>query len=137
MVELEAKTVDAKREMAVADALDEIRSRNARLERADRDGVELALPAPEDDDSTRQEREDEEAAKRAFAFARQAEMMEEEVLEDEDMATSGEMLPPPLPAFKRAPVVKKKVGPAALGIKKKVSQPEKKAALVSYGSDSE
>jgi hypothetical protein len=136
MVELEAKTVDAKREMAVADALDEIRSRNARLERADRDGVELALPAPEDDDASRQEREDEEAAKRAFAFARQAEMMEEEVLEDEDMATSTEMLPPPLPTFKRGPVVKK-VGPAALGIKKKISQQEKKAALVSYGSDSE
>ncbi|KXX78927.1 Pre-mRNA-splicing factor cwf16 [Madurella mycetomatis] len=38
MAELEAKTADAKREMAVADALDEIRSRNARLERAQREG---------------------------------------------------------------------------------------------------
>ncbi|ORY71666.1 CWC16 protein, partial [Pseudomassariella vexata] len=71
MVELEAKTVDAKREMAVADALDEIRTRNARLERADMYGAEVALAMPEDDEAARIEKEDAEAAKRAFAFARQ------------------------------------------------------------------
>ncbi|XXH00220.1 putative mannosyltransferase ktr4 [Hypoxylon texense] len=82
MVELEAKTVDAKREMAVADALDEIRTRNARLERANADGVEVGVAAPVDTDAERQEREDAEAAKRAFEFARQVDSITEEVLDD-------------------------------------------------------
>ncbi|KAI0897902.1 DUF572-domain-containing protein [Annulohypoxylon nitens] len=83
MVELEAKTVDAKREMAVADALDEIRTRNARLERANQDGVEVSVALPTDDDAERQEREDAEAAKRAFEFARQVEKLTEDVIEEE------------------------------------------------------
>ena len=77
MAELEAKTVDAKREMAIADALDEIRSRNARIERANREGagVEEALPGVEDEERARQEKEDEEAARKAFAFARSVDQM--------------------------------------------------------------
>lgn len=132
MVELEAKTVDAKREMDVADALDEIRTRNARLERADRDGVEYALTArPEDDQKSREDQEDEEAARKAFAFARQQEKLLEEPIDEgmEDVVTSGaatetpvvkrtgEMLPPPVPTFKRQ-VKKKKDHAALLGIKK-------------------
>ncbi|KAI1331961.1 DUF572-domain-containing protein [Xylariaceae sp. FL0255] len=81
MVELEAKTVDAKREMAVADALDEIRTRNARVERADRDGVEVgaSLGPALDDEAARQEMEDAEAARRAFASARRLEdLLQEE-----------------------------------------------------------
>jgi hypothetical protein len=89
MMELEAKTEEARREMAVADALDEIRSRNARIERAKRDGVEVEVPVPpEDEEKLRQEREDEEAAKRAFAFAREHAQLEE-VMEDVD-AEDGE-----------------------------------------------
>ncbi|KAI6090794.1 DUF572-domain-containing protein [Hypoxylon rubiginosum] len=84
MVELEAKTVDAKREMAVADALDEIRTRNARMERAGADGIEVSVAAPEDTDAERQEREDAEAARRAFEFQRRVDSMVEEV-PDEDM----------------------------------------------------
>lgn len=103
MVELEAKTVDAKREMAVADALDEIRTRNARLERADRDGVEASVAVPVDDDAARLEREDAELARRAFQFAREQEAMEEEILDDADgdsaMATAG---PSMVPAKKTA-----------------------------------
>ncbi|KAK9426497.1 putative CWC16 protein [Seiridium unicorne] len=150
MVELEAKTVDAKREMAVADALDEIRTRNARLERSERDGVEFTVAEPEDDDATRQEKEDEEAAKAAFANARQMDAIVDEVLED--TIVDSDMPPPPLPSFiKKTPPVKKKAGPAILGIKKKnpepqsqpqappSKQPEKKAiaSLVSYDSDSD
>lgn len=82
MVELEAKTVDAKREMAVADALDEIRSRNARLQRAEADGVNATVPLPVDTDAERQEREDAEAARRAFEFARQVDSMTEELPDD-------------------------------------------------------
>ncbi|KAH9909760.1 DUF572-domain-containing protein [Xylariomycetidae sp. FL2044] len=94
MVELEAKTVDAKREMAVADALDEIRTRNARLERAEDGGgvVGVGTPSPADDEAARQEREDAEAARRAFAaFTRQVDLMtEEEIIpEEEDEAGEG------------------------------------------------
>jgi hypothetical protein len=69
--------------------------------------------------------------------------MEDVVLDDEEVEdeqlVSTKMLPPPVPSFRKAPAVKKKVGLAALGIKKKEAQPqlEKKAALVSYDSDSD
>ncbi|KAF2969991.1 hypothetical protein GQX73_g3558 [Xylaria multiplex] len=146
MVELEAKTVDAKREMAVADALDEIRTRNARLERADRDGLEAGVANIVDDDTERQEMEDTEAARRAFASAgRLNDMIMEEIIEDDEVmskasseangttsksssasATSSDGrkavastdMPPP--TFKRV-VKKKKDHAALLGIKKKPS----------------
>ncbi|KAI0969743.1 CWC16 protein [Xylaria arbuscula] len=88
MVELEAKTVDAKREMAVADALDEIRTRNARLERADRDGVEVGVATVIDNDFERQEREDAEAARRAFESAKRLDnIIQEEVIDNDDTAS--------------------------------------------------
>ena len=74
MAELENKTMDAKTEMAIADKLDEIRTRNARMERKDRemggaDGVDAAavrLAEERDEERERQEREDEAAAQAAF-----------------------------------------------------------------------
>ncbi|KAK3373807.1 CWC16 protein [Lasiosphaeria ovina] len=89
MAELESKTADAKREMAVADALDEIRSRNARLERASRDGVEVEVVVPEDEERRRQDEEDAAAARHAFAFARVQEMLEETILDDVEEADEG------------------------------------------------
>ncbi|KAL2019653.1 hypothetical protein VTK56DRAFT_9468 [Thermocarpiscus australiensis] len=93
MAELEAKTEDAKREMAVADALDEIRSRNARLEKAQREGVDLldgvVALRPEEEERRRQEEEDAAAARRAFAFARRQEMLEEEVMEVDGVVENG------------------------------------------------
>lgn len=84
MVELEMKTVDAKREMAVADALDEIRTRNARFERLDKDAVESGVKAPTvDEERERQDREDEEAARRAFMRRQEA---LEEVIGDDDVS---------------------------------------------------
>ncbi|KAI1340993.1 CWC16 protein [Xylariaceae sp. FL0016] len=143
MSELEAKTVDAKREMAVADALDEIRTRNARLERADKEGVETSVAAPVDDEAERLEREDAERARKAFASARKAEAQGEEIVEPEASTTAAEgasgstsasagsskavdvgpktaseAMPPP--SFKRV-VKKKKDHSALLGIKKKPS----------------
>jgi hypothetical protein len=114
MAELEAKTADAKREMAVADALDEIRSRNARIERAKKEGVEIEVDrgvTEEEEERRRQEREDEEAARRAFAFARGQDALEEVMDEDRDggggsgagsaststSSTPGLMGPPPVP----------------------------------------
>ncbi|KAK4157620.1 hypothetical protein C8A00DRAFT_40046 [Chaetomidium leptoderma] len=153
MAELEGKMEDAKREMAVADALDEIRSRNARLEQAHRegggellDGVVAGVVRPEEEVRRRQDEEDAEAARRAFAFVRRQEMLEEVMEEDGEVengngagsgsgsssaaastfdpkppsaaAATSEMPPPPVPSFKRQ-VKKKKDHAALLGIKKK------------------
>ena len=77
MEELEAKVHDAKQEMAIADALDEIRTRNARIGRAEgREAEGEALEAAErkrkeiEDEKRRVEEEDAEQARRAFARAR-------------------------------------------------------------------
>lgn len=112
MEELEEKTADAKREMAVADALDEIRSRNARVEQGRREGVEVEVgvkvggETEEERRRKREEEEDGEAARRAFAFVRMQEGLEEEVEEgwewEQGAAPSSagvktDMGPPPLP----------------------------------------
>ncbi|KAH6686268.1 CWC16 protein [Plectosphaerella plurivora] len=96
MAELEAKNEDARREMAAADALDEIRHRNARIQRNEKDGVDFAdyVVRPEDEERERQEREDDEAARRAFAAAREKSMAdmlgEEEIIEEvEEPAEAG------------------------------------------------
>ncbi|KAF7543134.1 hypothetical protein G7Z17_g10987 [Cylindrodendrum hubeiense] len=83
MADLEAKNVDARREMAAADALDEIRQRNARINRSEKDGVDYSdtIIRTEDEERAQQEREDDDAAKRAFAEAR-AQM--DIVVEDDD-----------------------------------------------------
>lgn len=74
MEQLEAKVVDAKREMDIADALDEIRTRNARIQRAEGKGeVDAALELAQEERRRRREEErrlediDAEAARRAFA----------------------------------------------------------------------
>ncbi|KAF7900411.1 uncharacterized protein EAF01_007713 [Botrytis porri] len=127
MQELEDKTAEAKTEMAVADALDEIRTRNARNERVGKDGAEVTVTRENvDSERERQEREDEEAARRAFM--RRQEAMEEIIEDDADDVGAGpapkitkeEALAMPPPSFKRV-VKKKKDHAAALGIKKKPS----------------
>ncbi|KZL83123.1 mrna splicing protein yju2 [Colletotrichum incanum] len=89
MADLEAKNEDARREMAAADALDEIRQRNARIQRSEKDGVDFSeyVVRPEDEERARLEREDEEAAKRAFAAARERASLTdlgEEIIDDDD-----------------------------------------------------
>ncbi|KAL6890982.1 helix-turn-helix FIS-type domain-containing protein [Trichoderma longibrachiatum] len=150
MEDLEAKNADARREMAAADALDEIRQRNARIHRSEKEGVDFAdtIIRSGDEERERQEREDAEAAKRAFAAAAnrlkgldpENPAVVEEVVEvaevsepvsgdkatepsaslDASAATSSMPPPPPPPSFKRA-VKKKKDHAALLGIKKKPS----------------
>ena len=73
MGELEQKVSDAKTEMEIADALDEIRTRNARIQRAEGKGEQdAALEAADkarqaaEREKRRIEEEDERAAKRAF-----------------------------------------------------------------------
>lgn len=128
MQELETKTLDAKREMAVADALDEIRTRNARNERVGKDGLEVTVARESiDEEKKRQNQEDEEAARKAFMRRHEA---LEEIIDDEDAdgdepgpahpITKEAALQMPPPSFKRV-VKKKRDHSAALGIKKKPS----------------
>jgi hypothetical protein len=146
MADLEAKNADARREMAAADALDEIRHRNARIHRSEKEGVDFAdsVVRSEDEERLQQEREDDEAAKRAFAAAREqvdANLGDDIILEDlgeepeaplaltngdagpstnsKSSATS-EVKEEAVPLFKRM-VKKKKDHSALLGIKKKPS----------------
>ncbi|KAK7409688.1 Pre-mRNA-splicing factor cwf16 [Neonectria punicea] len=141
MADLEAKNIDARREMAAADALDEIRQRNARINRSEKDGVDYSdtIVRTEDEVRQQQEREDDEAAKMAFAMARNQlhegvetdaktpsttglasidtpTMPTERVVQSVSIAESEK----PAPSFKRA-VKKKKDHSALLGIKKKPS----------------
>ncbi|OAA71579.1 mRNA splicing protein Yju2 [Cordyceps fumosorosea ARSEF 2679] len=134
MSELEAKNADARREMAAADALDEIRQRNARIHRSEKDGVDFAdaVVRGEDEERARQDAEDAEASRRAFAKAARSAEQESSrpdlaaVVTEKDAAARpadeevSEMPPPPVPvpSFKRT-VKKKKDLSAALGIKKK------------------
>lgn len=91
MQELEAKTVDAKREMAIADALDEIRTRNARMERANHDGMlsDVTVARPEDDQRRREDEEDEEAYRRALSAAKAQEGLWEVVDDDIEEGLAG------------------------------------------------
>ncbi|KAK5166507.1 Pre-mRNA-splicing factor cwf16 [Saxophila tyrrhenica] len=131
MKELEQKTMDAKTEMAVADALDEVRTRNAQRERGGVEGALEGLAGVErrrDEEVERAEREIEEQARLAFQSGT-GERVKRVVEEDGEEGGVGgvesqadkdkkAMPPPPAPTFQRQPRKKKDFG-AALGIKKK------------------
>lgn len=141
MEDLEKKMHDSKQEMAIADALDSIRSRNARIEQAGKEGIKTDIPDVVDDKRKLEEEEDAAAARRAFENAAFPDLGEE-IIEDEDSAM--DMGPPPPPVtFTKQPKPKKDPS-AALGIKKKAPAPApapvpaKKPALdFGYGSDSD
>ena len=132
MENLETKVVDAKREMEIADALDEIRTRNARNERAGKK-VEVEDVVKKAEEAKEMERrmielEDEEAVRRAFMSedgekVRRLSGEEDATLKTasitaDDAGKVADAMPPP--SFKRAPKKKRDLG-AALGIKKKAS----------------
>ena len=144
MEELEQKMMDSKREMQVADALDEIRTRNARIERGEKGaGQEAALAGIKDlaeEERLRAEKEDEEAARRAFAAREQIQAEENEIntngvgdgtsKPDGDDATSI-----PAPTFERTKKIKK---PTVPNLVKKVDPPKTAAVglgLGDYDSD--
>lgn len=131
MKDLEKKTLDAKTEMQIADALDEVRTRNARRERADKDPGEIVtVKDTVDEQRERLEREIEEEARLAFQSGtgeKVRRLGDELEVPDDDVATvaSGSSaqadaaaMPPP-PTFKRQ--IKKKSFQGIAGIKKKPS----------------
>jgi len=130
MEKLETKTLDSKREMQIADALDEIRTRNARNERVDEGEVMDKLTVVKDPatlERERQEREDQEAARKAFrteddTFVRRivegAEEETSQVATASSSASAAVPVVPEIPSFKKTLKRKRDLG-AALGIKKK------------------
>lgn len=133
MKELEQKTMDAKTEMAIADALDDVRMRNAQRERADVDGaISSVATSVKDEEVEKLEMEIEEQARRAFQSGtgeRVRRLSEDDHDEPKvksaqsDEVTDKALMPPPprpvpAPTFQRQ-VKKKKDFSAALGIKKK------------------
>lgn len=83
MEELEAKMEESKREMAVADALDEIRTRNARIERGEKgQKEEAALRVARDAADVRRRQEEEELEEQAREAFRQENV--ERVREEEE-----------------------------------------------------
>ncbi|KAK8103115.1 hypothetical protein PG984_016261 [Apiospora sp. TS-2023a] len=146
LVQLENKADDAKREMAVADALDEIRIRNSRTERIGSGTGSLLTGSAatlEDDEKAMIDREDAEAARRAFAAKRR-----DRTTEEADETVMGPSPPPFLSFTPKRPTNTK---PNIKGIKKKrgmsecetqgsskrprVARDRPKGSLVDYGSD--
>ncbi|KAF3143719.1 hypothetical protein TWF703_010125 [Orbilia oligospora] len=135
MARLETKTLESKREMAIADALDEIRTRNARVERADGGAALDALMTikeSRDEEAERLDREDDEAARKAFQTSdgeHVRRIVDEEAIgsssnqskglitfsEEKDSVT---VATAEIPSFKRQ-IKKKKDLAGALGLKKK------------------
>jgi Saf4/Yju2 protein len=126
MKELETKTLDAKREMAVADALDEIRTRNARNETMDdsavMEGLGLAKARAWDIERQKMEMEDEEAVKKAFDIenVKRVAQAEKEEQAAESSKAAEKATSEAAPTFKRT-AKKKKDFSGLLGIKKKPS----------------
>lgn len=94
MAELEAKVTDAKREMEIADALDEIRTRNARNERARAKELDTTLENMmlQKEECARLDMEDEQKAQLAFMTAsgeRVRRIIDDDEDEDKDKEDGG------------------------------------------------
>jgi hypothetical protein len=121
MEELEKKTVDQKREMDILDKLQEVRQRNARLERADVDRAlnsvssRVAMPSADydADDSAEakrraEEAEDEAEVRRRFGRLPPSIELEEPVDDEASVPEGTDGGTPPAPVV-RAPTVKRKL----------------------------
>lgn len=135
MKELETKTLDAKTEMQIADALDEIRTRNARHEIAAKDKAEVTVVDSVDQLREEQDRADADAVRLAFLGAtgeKVKRLVEPDDDDDDDydgsimptpQAAASFSKPPPnpnVPTFQRVARKKRDTG-SILGIKKKAS----------------
>lgn len=151
MAELEQKMEESKREMKIADALDEIRTRNARIERGEKGGlgVEESLAGVRDqveEERLRAEREDEEMARVAFEGDNREKILLEEMEREklngsnEVTAEEADRVAMPLPSFDRVKKARKVMVP---GLVKKAEPskpppvPAPSLGLIDYGSDSD
>ncbi|KAK5071639.1 Pre-mRNA-splicing factor cwf16 [Lithohypha guttulata] len=152
MEELEAKMEESKREMQVADALDEIRTRNARIERGGKGGKEdqaLAQARLESNESRlREEQELEEAARLVFAKDNVERARLEEEQELDSVADRETESKPATYSFEKEPRPRK-VNNSTILLKKAISNTTKPPAaaavpvvasglgLAGYDSDEE
>ncbi|KAJ5469901.1 hypothetical protein N7530_007258 [Penicillium desertorum] len=86
MAELEDKMLDSKREMQIADALDEIRTRNARIERNEARAGDAAIATVQekiDEDALRAEREAAEDAEALRQFRAKQKALKQAKLDEE------------------------------------------------------
>ena len=116
MEELEQKMEDSKREMQVADALDEIRTRNARIERGEKGAKEEEALAQTryaaEELRTAQEREDEEAARLAFDRSKAETLAGANIIASEVLPAIDEAgQTPAIPSFERTKKSKKPLVP--------------------------
>ena len=152
MAELEQKMEESKREMKIADALDDIRTRNARIERGEKggSGIEDALTGVRneaEDQRRKAEREDEEMTRRAFENGNRERVLLEESMQAEidsvgsqaQRARDAAAMPPP--SFQKVVKTKKAVA-GSLIRKPKASavvkvNPTPSLGLGGYESDSD
>jgi hypothetical protein len=149
MEELEAKMEDSKREMQIADALDEIRTRNARIERGEKRGgkEEEALAQARDavlERRQQQEKDDEEAARLAFQKAAtelSADIETSDADGSDHLHQEDESSAPAIPSFERVRKLKKTLVPGLVKKPEPVPKPVLTAAsstgldLGGYDSD--
>lgn len=113
MKSLEDRTLDSKREMDILDALDEIRTRNARSERVDVDDVLNRFSAEDKDEiSARMKKEEEEDAKQAKAIfesgdGKQVRKLKEKEPDAISLVKQGKAAMD-IPSFKPAAILKKR-----------------------------
>lgn len=135
MEELEEKMQESKREMQVADALDEIMQRNARIERGEKGAKEQeALDQVRDLAKERQqaaELEDAEAARKAFESANVEKVRLEEITNDNkhihdtiDMQSQSRNVP----SFEKVKKFKKPLVPGL--VRKAITQPQNTPAVI-------
>ena len=97
MKALENRTLDSRREMEILDALQDIRTRNARIERVDADAVLESLAKrgkgkaveldPEELERRKAEEEDEALVRRYFSKAQDIEIQDERRIAEREMAS--------------------------------------------------
>ncbi|KAI8187789.1 Pre-mRNA-splicing factor cwf16 [Colletotrichum sp. SAR 10_75] len=127
MENIEKEALATETHMAVADALDEVRARNARLERLRRDGIMVDKNAA----MTAEDQKDEEHTKRAFSLHTRAEA---EVSDQRESHTARHTNINALVKTKRHPKQTKLLP----GLKQaQAKAPPATTSLVDYGSDSE
>lgn len=153
MEELESKMEESKREMQIADALDEIRTRNARIERGEKGGFEKeeqALARTREgvvEARRREEQELEEAARLAFQRGNVERARLEELEEVHGTQKTPETTVPTTHSFEKVPRPRKANGTSlvkqAVLASAKPPEPAPKPVVVgglglaAYGSDDE